>query len=297
MISLDPRLTGAVEAHLGAAVTGVRRVGGGSIHSAALLELADGSHRFLKWSAGTPADMFPREAEGLGALAAAGAIRVPGEPRAGELGDDRSTHFLLMEAIPTGPEPAGFSEAFGRAFAELHRTTAGDSPAAGFPHDNYIGTTPQPNGWMEAWPAFFRQRRLGFQLGLARSRGLATPELARLGDRLLERLDDLLDTPGEPPCLLHGDLWGGNYLCDARGRPVLIDPATYYGHREADLAMTHLFGGFDPAFHHAYQEAWPLPPGTTERQEIYKLYHLLNHLNLFGGGYLTRCLAILRRFA
>ncbi len=132
---------------------------------------------------------------------------------------------------------------------------------------------------------------------LARERGLSDDELDRLGDRLLERLDDWIDLREEPACLLHGDLWSGNYMADDAGDPVLIDPAAYYGHREADLAMTELFGGFDHTFYEAYEEEWPLPPGSPERREIYKLYHLLNHLNLFGRGYRARCIGILQRFA
>lgn len=270
-------------------VTRVTPVGGGSIHRAALIDLSDGSRRFVKHSPGAPADMFPRETEGLRALAEPEAIRVPHDPIPGDAGGLR---FLILEAIDTARPGGGFFVRFGRAFAELHRKTS--HPRPGFAHDNYIGSTPQPNGWMDDWTGFFRTRRLGFQLDLARTNGLATRELSRLGDRLQERLGEWLDLPEEPCCLLHGDLWGGNYLCDSEGDPVLIDPAVYYGHREADLAMTRLFGGFDRAFYDAYEEAWPLPPGSHERQEIYKLYHLLNHLNLFGGGYLSGCLAILR---
>lgn len=284
----------------GKVLTVVRQtpVGGGSIHRAAILELSDGSRRFVKHSPGAPADMFPREAEGLRALAATGAIRVPRDPLPGEADEAGGVRFLVLEAIDTGSPGHGFFSRFGRAFAELHRGTR--QTRAGFPHDNYIGSTPQPNGWMDDWCDFFRQRRLGFQLELARRNGLATAELSKLGDRLLERLATWLDVPGENCCLLHGDLWSGNFLCDAEGEPVLIDPAAYYGHREADLAMTRLFGGFDRAFYEAYEEAWPLPSSGVEqreRQDIYQLYHLLNHLNLFGSGYIAQCLSILRRFA
>lgn len=116
------------------------------------------------------------------------------------------------------------------------------------------------------------------------------------GDRLMDRLEEWLIEPDEPACLLHGDLWGGNYMVDAAGEPVLIDPAAYYGRREADLAMTMIFGGFDGRFYRAYEEVWPLPEGSQDRLEIYKLYHYLNHLNLFGGGYYSSCMAILRRY-
>jgi fructosamine-3-kinase len=202
--------------------------------------------------------------------------------------------FLLMECIETGRPAGGFFEAFGRALALLHREARG--ARYGFERDNYIGATEQPNDWNDDWTAFWREQRLGYQLALARRQGLSDGAMIRHGDRLLERLDTLIGEPAEPPSLLHGDLWGGNYLVDERGGPVLIDPAAYYGRREADLAMTHLFGGFDARFHRAYEEVWPLEEGAAERLEIYKLYHLLNHLNLFGGSYYGGCMAILRRF-
>jgi len=276
-------------------IAGTTPVGGGCIHDARLLLLEGGGRLFAKHNASAPPDLFEREAEGLAALAAAGAIRVPRDPVAGRVG---ATSFLVMEAVPTGPPKAGFFEDFGHRFARLHRGSIRDTPEPfGFPHDNYIGATPQPNGWMADWVEFFRERRLGFQLGLARRHGRSDAELDRLGDRLLDRLDQWIDVPEEPACLLHGDLWSGNYLSDDAGEPVLVDPAAYYGHREADLALPELFGGFDRAFYDAYEAEWPLPPGSPERREIYKLYHLLNHLNLFGRGYRGQCAAILRRFA
>jgi protein-ribulosamine 3-kinase len=301
---VDRELRRAVEAALEARdgrpaeIAGDRPVSGGCIHDSRLVELTDGRRLFVKADASAPDDLFEREAEGLAALAAAGAIRVPRDPLPGRAG---STLFLVMEAIPTGRPGAGFWEDFGRRFAALHRATARGPEAGecrfGFDHDNYLGGTPQPNGWSGDWPDFFRRRRLLHQLDLAEQRGHATPELRRLGDRLADRLDDLLALPDEPGCLLHGDLWSGNYLAGDTGAPVLVDPAAYHGHREADLAMTSLFGGFDPRFYAAYEEAWPLPPGTAERQDVYQLYHLLNHLNLFGGGYLSSSLSILRRHA
>lgn len=276
------------------AVTETTPVGGGCINHAEVLLLADGSRLFAKSNAAAPPDLFEREAEGLRALAAPGAIRVPREPVAGRAGD---TAFLVMEAVPTGRPKAGFFRDFGRRFARLHRETVKDAPEPfGFPHDNYVGSTPQPNGWSASWVDFFRERRLAHQLRLARKAGLSDDELDRLGDRLLDRLEEWIDLPEEPACLLHGDLWSGNYMSDDSGDPVLIDPATYHGHREADLAMTELFGGFDHTFYAAYEEEWPLPPGSAERRELYELYHLLNHLNLFGRGYRGRCVAILRRF-
>lgn len=306
---MDRALREAVEAALAARdgrpaeVVGDRGVGGGCIHDARLIELADGRRLFLKSDEGDGAgsdtrdDLFEREAEGLAALAAAEAIRVPRDPLPGRAGD---TVFLLMEAIPTGRPATGFFADFGRRFAALHRSTA-RRPAAGgrhgFDHDNYLGGTPQPNPWTDSWAAFFRDHRLGHQLRLARERGRSDEVIDRLGDRLLDRLDRWLEVPEEPACLLHGDLWSGNFLADEDGAPVLVDPAAYRGHREADLAMTRLFGGFEADFYRAYEEAWPLPPGHRERLPLYQLYHLLNHLNLFGAAYRGRCVEILRRYA
>ncbi|HEX2162522.1 MAG TPA: fructosamine kinase family protein [Thermoanaerobaculia bacterium] len=295
---MEPALRRALEEALAARdgrpaeVVAARPVAGGCIHDARRVEFADGRRLFVKSGSGLPDDLFAREAEGLAALAAPGVLRVPRDPLPGRAGD---TLFLVMEAIPAGRPGPGFFADFGRRLAALHRATAGRR--FGFDHDNYLGGTPQPNPWSDDGAAFFRDQRLGHQLRLARRRGRSDPELDRLGDRLLDRLDRWLDLPGEPACLLHGDLWSGNFLADDAGAPALVDPAAHYGHREADLAMTRLFGGFSPAFHAAYEEAWPLAAGHPERLPLYQLYHLLNHLNLFGAGYRAQCLAILRRYA
>lgn len=270
----------------------IRAIGSGW-HQPCLLHLEDGRRVFLKWSAEPAAEQFEREAKGLEALRAASDFRLP---RVLGLGDgEEGPSFLLLEAIDPGPKPRGFFADFGRRLALTHRTSR--SWRFGFEHDNFLGVTPQPNGWSESWVEFWRTRRLGFQLALARRNGHSDATLDRLGNRLLERLDALLGEPEEPACLLHGDLWSGNFLCDDHGQVVLVDPAAYRGRREAELAMTRLFGGFDDSFYRAYEEVWPLAPGSEERIQIYQLYHLLNHLNLFGGGYRSQCLAILWRFA
>jgi len=293
---LPARLAEAIEARLAecgkaARIVDAHCVGGGCINDAQALALDDGRRLFLKSNAAPLPGMFEREAQGLSALADVASLRVP---RPLFTGTD-PLPFIVLEHISEAAPNTGFAERFGRGLAALHRR--GRSARFGFDNDNYIGATPQQNGWDDDWVVFFRERRLRFQLDLARQRGGATRELSRLGDGLLDRLDELLAEPAETPCLLHGDLWGGNYLCDDAGEPVLIDPAVYFGRREADLAMTMLFGRFDPRFYSAYEEAWPLAPGSDERLAIYKLYHLLNHLNLFGGGYLGGCLSILRRFS
>jgi protein-ribulosamine 3-kinase len=272
-------------------VRSAKAVGGGCIHETLRVELDDGRQVFVKSSSDAPADLFPAEAAGLRALAAPGKIRVPAVLAVGEASGAR---FLALENVASGSPGPAFSTDFGHRLAALHRATRHDR--CGFDHDNYLGSTPQPNGWAEDWCEFWRERRLGHQVELARRRGLADRELVDLCRRLTDRLDDFLgDVPGEQPCLLHGDLWGGNYLVCEAGEPVLIDPAVYYGHREADLAMTRLFGGFDARFYAAYQEAWPLPPGSEQRLAIYELYHLLNHLNLFGASYRSGCISRLRR--
>jgi protein-ribulosamine 3-kinase len=269
-------------------VVGSRAVSGGCIHRAELIELGDGRRLFVKSNAQAPPGMFESEAAGLVALAGLGVIRVPGDAWVGQGGGAR---FLVMEAIDEGPTDRSFSRRFGTALAELHR--AGRGTRFGLESDNYIGATAQVNTWDGDWVEFFRRYRIGYQLDLARRSGLSDPVLDLLGERLLERLEDWLDVPGEPPCLIHGDLWGGNFLVDASGQAVLVDPAVYYAHREAELAMTRLFGGFDSDFYAAYEEAWPVPPGAEERQRIYSLYHQLNHLNLFGSGYRSGCVEIL----
>ncbi len=296
---MDPALRAAVEELIGVAkVASSRPAGGGCISRAEVVTLEDGRRFFVKSNPAPLPGMFEREAEGLAALAETGTIRVPRPIGAGQ-GDD-APPFLVLEAIDSGNRREGFSEDFGRRFARLHASsTAGEvnTTRFGFDHDNYIGATPQPNGWAEDWCDFWRRRRLDHQLALAREKGLSDPTLDRLGERLADRLDDLIGHPREPPSLLHGDLWSGNYMVDEQGEAVLIDPAVYRGRREADLAMTLLFGGFDARFYAAYEEVWPLEPGSEDRLEIYKLYHLLNHLNLFGRGYRDGCVAILRRFA
>ena len=272
-------------------------VGGGCIADSQAASFADGSKVFVKRAEGVPG-MFKREAEGLNALAATRAIRVPEVLAVDE-------HALVLEMIQEAPKRPGFAESFGHGFARLHDHRG---KAFGFSHDNFIGSTRQLNEplsgpWNEIgtedgsmWPEFFLQRRLRFQVRLAAKKGHGN-ELEHLLDRAETRIADLLRAATELPSILHGDLWSGNFLVDDRGEACLIDPAVYYGHREADLAMTRLFGGFEPAFYQAYNEASPLAPGHEGRLAIYQLYHILNHLNLFGGGYYGQSERILRHYA
>jgi len=272
----------------GAEVLRASPLSGGSIARAFQLTLSDGARLFYKTA---PGGMFPAEARGLRELHTAGELRVP---RVVAVGPD----FLAQELVPTGRRGPRFSEDFGRGFARLHRHSAA---CFGFDGDNFIGATPQPNPQLPAgpgvWAAWYWEHRLLFQLRLAERQGRARGELSQAMARLEPLLPALLAGSDEPPSLLHGDLWGGNYLVEERGAAVLIDPAVYYGHREADLAMTSLFGGFSEAFYRAYQQEWPLPPGWRRRVGLYQLYHVLNHLNLFGGGYGSQAVAILREYS
>ncbi len=276
----------------GVTVRGERPAGGGSINRTSVLELSDGSHLFLKANDRAPAGLFREEARGLLALAAAEGPRVP-RPLA--LFTDGGARYLLLEHIDTGRRAAGFDHSFGVALAQLHRSARADH--CGFSNHNHIGATEQRNTLERDWHRFFGVHRLEFQMALARDRGYGDAAMHTQLTRLVQRLPELIPVPDHGgPSLLHGDLWSGNYLVGADGAPVLIDPAVYYGHREADLAMTELFGGFGEGFYRGYHEYWPLEPGYAERRDIYNLYHLLNHLNLFGSSYLGSCMAILRRF-
>jgi protein-ribulosamine 3-kinase len=274
----------------GQPIVSSRGCSGGCINRAEIVLLADGRELFVK-SNRNGKDWFAQEAIGLSALQQTGAVRVPRVIAMGPLDSDEDC--LVLEAIRTGAKPNDFWPRFGEALAELHRL--GTASAFGWSSDNYLGSNRQPNTWCDDWCRFWGQHRLEFQLRLARENGLGSSVLFRECERLIQRLDQIIAVPADPPSLLHGDLWSGNYLVDESGRPVLIDPAVYYGRREADLAMPLLFGGFPEAFFDGYCRAWPLEHGWKNRAQVYKLYHLLNHLNLFGQGYLESCLDAIRR--
>ncbi len=252
-----------------------RPVGGGCIHEAWRVSAPDGRCWFVKTNRSGGRGMLEAEAEALERLAATRTIRVPGVMAWGESEDGC---FLVLEHLAMSGR--GDVERQGRDLAALHRCRSEDG-RFGWERDNFIGETPQPNGWMEEWGEFFSTRRLGNQLGLARERG----RRFRGAEELVDLAADWLQRHRPEPSLLHGDLWGGNAAFDEAGVPVYFDPASYYGDREVDLAFTRMFGGFGPGFYRAYEKDWPLPPGAAEREEIYNLYHVLNHDHLFGGGY------------
>jgi len=254
-----------------------RSVAGGSINSCYYWPATAGA-MFVKVGPGSSQAAFAAEADGLEELRAARALRVPRVLAAGLAG---TKAFLALEWIESGTAGEACERRLGEQLAALHMVTA---PRYGFRRDNTIGRTPQANTWSADWVEFLRERRLRPQLALAAQRGFGQL-LGERGERLLEALPSLLVGHRPRASLLHGDLWGGNWLASTAGEPVLFDPAVYYGDRETDLAMTRLFGGFSAAFYRAYQAAAPLPPGAALRASLYNLYHVLNHANLFGGGY------------
>ena len=278
----------SIESILNEKIISSSSVGGGCIADSRKIRTESGREFFLKL--GNKGDrMFRCEANGLKELAKAQCIRIP---QVVAVEDD----WLLLEYIPQGSRSKHFFEEFGQRLARLHRF---HSDKFGFYEDNYIGATPQLNipdkEEEKDWVAFYFNKRLLYQYKLAEKNGYVSPRMKSSFSKLESKIDSILKGSEEAPCLLHGDLWGGNYLCNENGEAVLIDPAVYYGHREADLAMTKLFGGFSPAFYESYLREYPLPAGWEYRENIYKLYHILNHLNLFGTGYLHEAEQILER--
>jgi protein-ribulosamine 3-kinase len=261
-----------------------RPASGGCINNGTHLLTEQGARFFLKTNSKASEDMFAREAEGLDALRKPDGPRLPVVFLVGE-------GFLLLEYLSPSPTAAHYAETLGRQLACLHNYT---NPQFGFAHDNYMGSTPQPNTWTNDGYAFFAEQRLGFQAGLARHKGLLTAAEVAQVESLAARLPDLI--PPQPASLIHGDLWSGNAISDADGQPALIDPAAHFGWAEAELAMTALFGGFSAAFYRAYEAERPLAAGWRERLPVYNLYHLLNHLNLFGASYHDQVMAVLHRF-
>jgi len=282
-------------AHLSAA----RSLRGGCINPSACIETDSGESFFLKWNAAAPTGMFEAEADGLTALAACArasnvadaGLHVP-EVLDHSDGTGGSPSWLLLQYLPPGPATVGFGERLGRSLALLHRAEigqfegSGETERYGWWRDGFIGSLSQENQPSTSWPDFWRDRRLAPQLDRARSLGFWRGGQGASLDRLLDRVEDLLSpVADESPSLLHGDLWGGNVFPDVVGTPVLIDPAVYRGHREVDLAMSELFG-FPDGFLEAYREAWPIDPAYEDhRRDLYQLYYLLVHVNLFGAGY------------
>jgi len=273
---------------LGAPLRSTTPVSGGDINDAYKLTLTDGRQVFMKANRSADLSVFQAEAEGLEAIRATDTIGVPQVIAVGK--DQQYGAFLLLEWVEAAPKAHGFWETFGRSLARMNQAPAS---RFGWGKDNYIGASPQINTPHENWIAFYRDCRLSPQI--KRAQRYFDPSMRKRITRLLDHLEDHLVEPPHPS-LLHGDLWSGNFITGNDGQAWLIDPAVYVGHAEADLAMTELFGGFAPAFYSAYREVNPLQPGYEQRRDLYNLYHLLNHLNLFGRGYLSSVLKILNRY-
>ena len=273
----NAQLIAQIQTSLNTNVLSLTPLSGGSIASSYRAELDGGESVFVKTSP-QHSDMFLKEANGLNELRTAKALLIPEVIAATE-------EILITEFLPSSApsDPFRFFEEFGKRFARLHRTT---NEHYGFRENNYIGSTIQQNiPQSDSWKEFFAVNRLEFQFRLAESNGYRDAEIRMLFRKIESMIERIIVDDGERPALLHGDLWSGNFLCTGNDEPALIDPAVYYGHREMDLAMTMLFGGFNEAFYASYHDAYPLNDEWKRRCELYKLYHLFNHLNLFGESY------------
>jgi fructosamine-3-kinase len=279
-----PALAAWLASELDETLVGVAPVGGGCIHSSWCLRLASGRQLFAKTNSAERLPLLQAEAEGLRVLAAWAEppLRLP-QPLALTTLEGQALLVLSWLDLAHGSGASAGWRQLGESLARLHRASARGNGGRGFglDHDNFIGLSPQRNGWNPDWAGFFRSERLEPQLAWAAAAG---QEL--LGaDRLLGQLPQWLNGHGAEPVLVHGDLWSGNAALLHSGAGALFDPACYWADREVDLAMARLFGGFPAAFFAGYEDHWPLPPGAVERGRIYNFYHLLNHANLFGGGY------------
>ena len=259
---------------------------GGDINSAFRFEGENNATYFVKLNDAGKAAMFAAERAGLEEIAATRTVRVP-QPIVHGISGGQT--FLVLEYLELGG--SGDTHLLGEQLAIMHHATADQF---GFALDSTIGSTPQNNDWKLDWMDFWREHRLAYQLRLAASKGYKG-KLQELGNRLKESLPEFFIGYSPVPSLLHGDLWGGNHGYLQDGTPVIFDPAPYYGDREADLAMTELFGGYGQEFYAAYRAAWPLDKGYTTRKYLYNLYHILNHANLFGGGYVRQAESIMQR--
>jgi len=291
-VSLPAKISATAELALGSSITSSTPVSGGCINDAWHCVLADGRDVFIKSNPGADSHMFPREAEGLVWLAEADALRIPNVLAVSRPGDRAC--FLVLEYLRPGRASGDYAEQLGRGLAAMHGAHAEAFGALGH-EENFLATLVQDNRPLQSWVDFYRDRRLEPQVQLAIESGHAPQSWTALFDRLYARLDELCG-PAEPPARLHGDLWSGNLHCTESGSPALIDPAVYGGHREIDLAMLRLFGSPSHACFDAYHEAYPLAHGHEDRVELYQIYPLLAHVNLFGSSYVAQVESALRRY-
>lgn len=294
--SLDQAITTLFGENL--RIVSKRPVHGGDINESYCLSLSDGTAVFMKCNSMKNLSFFEAEAKGLEALRKSNAI---GVPQALAIGTDKPQRmsFLLMEYLAPAAKLTRYWEMFGRELAVLHRADCTEFAEAdqgrpfGFMHDNYIGASPQMNTPKENWITFYRECRLIPQIKMAER--YFDSRIRKQCTKLLDHLDSYLTEP-EFPSLIHGDLWSGNAICGPNGKAWILDPAVYVGHYEAELAMTELFGGNPQSFYDAYHEVTPIDSGYKDRRDLYNLYHLLNHLNLFGATYLGSVQRILNMY-
>ena len=279
----------AIESAVDSKIAQVASVSGGNINETYRVALNDGRTVFVKTHSHAPKRFFACEADGLSWLAEAHAIRTPQVIAVSE--DGVGQPFLILEWLESAPKAADFDEVLGRSLAQLHRSGA---PAFGYVRDNYVGDFPQANTTHEMWASFYAAERITPLVRLAVDKGLIGSSLAKKCTSLVERMTFYVGDE-EAPCRLHGDLWGGNVHVGPQGQPCLIDPAVYGGHREIDLAMMRLFGGFSQRVFDAYEEAFPLLPGALQRVPLYQIYPLLVHVHLFGSGYVRAVESTLAR--
>lgn len=266
-------------------IEGNQGVAGGDINVACRIA-GNGLQYFVKTNHVRHADMFEAEAEGLLEMANSETVRVPRPVCYGSHGQQC---YIVMEYLELGGHAD--MRQLGQQLAAMHKVVDSNF---GWRMDNTIGSTHQPNTQTHDWVDFWRQQRLGFQLELAANNGYGG-ELQKLGERLMANFPVLFESYHPQASMLHGDLWSGNYGALTRGEPVIFDPAFYYGDREADLAMTTLFGSFGADFYAAYNADWPLDEGYSVRKTFYNIYHIINHLNLFGGGYHGQAVGMIQK--
>ena len=279
----------AIEQILGQKINAITQISGGDINEARLLQTAKGFF-FTKINSSSFAyEMFETEIQGLETLRKSNTIKIPNILG---IGKADQTAFLILEYIEPHATSPKFWKNFGSQLADLHQTT---QVSFGLNHNNFIGTLPQSNNAHSSWDEFYINERLMPQLNLAIKKNLLSHSTLQDFELLFKKLNQIC--PNEPPALIHGDLWNGNFICGKNEIPVLIDPSISFGHCEMDLAMTKLFGGFDQTFYEAYQNCYPLKPNFEDRMEVYQLYYLLVHLNLFGKGYLPSVINVLRKFS
>ncbi len=286
-MNLPRGLAARIEAAVSDRIAGTHSVGGGCIARTLRLDFEGGDRAFLKWAlpGEQPAALFELEARALAELRAANAVRVPSVSDL-YAGDDGA--YLLLEWLEPGARTTPAEAELGRNLARLHQC---QSTYYGWEQDNFIGSLPQQNPRYDNWSDFWCEQRLLPQLERAASQ-LTKQQRVRVEQLAHNSAEIIGETAADGPSLLHGDLWGGNVHYLAEGGAAVIDPSTYYGHREVDLAMSRLFGGFGAAFYDAYQEVWPTQPGLQQRLLLYQLYYLLVHVNLFGGSYTAQTMAV-----